>query len=893
MKKFLVFAFWIVSSVFSPPLYAQENGGRVILDLKEDEVPGEKLNYRHLQEYMEDVKTYDAAYPGEKIEEDFIDELRLRYPDDTFKGAAFREQLIRYGVRGMRIYKSLKSEFQKFMLENDIPLWVADEDYEDGSMPAYRPTDKPLVIQDFKKVIAYSPKDRKAAQAKEAELAGEETYTEKVRAIKQAVLKGDWKTVFSYGLFDGKPVEDMRGIGAWGGKAGQLRARLVSAVKDTGNNKEIRGALQLFIPAEKFLLSKDFQDYKAIKTDFSESDNVSRLTLNWPLPRRLYLNENQALSGYIGTVFVPFTVEMQESEKPLVLKLKVSGSLCGLADCQSEELAADLELAAGGSAEKSKMASFLELADHQMPQETHPDLQLLHLVAEKMPEGGQVLRLEAEVSDTPASFNAFIEGAEQNEFAAPLVRIDGSKVIVRFRALDKNADYIGRQITVAAGSAADVSVRRTMRVEEASPFDTESGSLNLSLLWFAVLGGFLLNFMPCVFPVLSLKIMSFSNFGNKSVARIRSEFLFNILGIGSSFLVMIAALISLKILGRAVGWGMQFQNIYFLTVMIFVISAFLAHIWNILALRPVSALEKITEAGRGRKHLFDFLSGAFLVLLSIPCTAPYLGTVLGFALAGSAWDIAVLVGLTGLGLALPYILIAAVPELAASFPHPGRWMRIISWLNGSLLLLALLWLLSVLSAQTSLTVFGHFVLFILGFWLLLWLRKLFMQALEEQEKDAVMFKKISRFFNVISAVLLLMLISWAVYDASSAYQAKQADTASAESTAIDMPFIRNEIRQGRSVLVKVGADWCLTCQYNDFSVFSTESIKEMFSDSEITVLEVDWTSFDASVLEFMEKFGRRGIPFYVIFTPRIPEGMVLPEIVSDAGMRNLVDKLRY
>ena len=108
-----------------------------------------------------------------------------------------------------------------------------------------------------------------------------------------------------------------------------------------------------------------------------------------------------------------------------------------------------------------------------------------------------------------------------------------------------------------------------------------------------------------------------------------------------------------------------------------------------------------------------------------------------------------------------------------------------------------------------------------------------------------------------------------------------------------MPFIRNEIRQGRSVLVKVRADWCLTCQYNDFSVFSTESIKEMFSDSEITVLEVDWTSFDASVLEFMEKFGRRGIPFYVIFTPRIPEGMVLPEIVSDAGMRNLVDKLRY
>ncbi len=883
MQKFWLFIFLGLFLAFSSPLSAQESGGKVILDLKEDEEPKEHLNLGHLKQYITDVEEYDIKYPGDKINEDFIDDIRASYPDYTFDGAAIRESLVRKGVKGYRIYKHLKSKFQKFMLENEIPLWVSDEDYEDGTMPEYQPTDKPLIIKDFKKVISYSvsKRDQAAAKEKEAERAGEMPYSEKLRIMKQAIIKGDWKTVFSYGLFDGKPIEDKRGIGQWYGKPQQLRARIVSAFKTTGKQEKITGALQLYIPQGEFLLSKHFRDNKSIKIDYSNSENIKNLYFNWPIPYRLPLGQGDDLNGYIGSVVIPFDLEVKDVLKPILLKINISASLCNSIRCQPESVKTELELDIGDEIQNSSMASFLDLIRHGLPQTKHDDLQLLHLVVEENPSGGQILRLEAKVSEEPASFNVFIEGKEQDEFAAPRIRIDGSKVIARFQALDKNVDYADKSITFVAATPSDVSVRQTLKAEKTSQFDSETNNLTLKLILFALLGGFLLNFMPSVLPIILLRFVSLCKFGSKNYKQIISEIRFNILGIVLSFVGLIIILLVIKFYYHSITWGIQFQNKALIVLTMFLMGWTLAYIWNFVSLRSPSEDYKLKSV----------IYGIGMVFLAVLFPSPYLSTALSFAFDSGVLDTIILMSFVCLGISLPYIIILMFPDFLALLPHPGKWTRVVYFLNTCLLIIALFWLMLLLSLQTSGNIFWHFIVILLCFWFVLLLRKLFLQSLTEQEDDPKIFKKISLLFNSVSFVLILTLLSVSFYDVYTYDDTSKEQNV--ENNQIDMKIINNEIRQGRSVLVKVTADWCLSCRYNDLIVFNAESIKEMFSDAEIMVLEINYDYQDKSVLDLMKTFGRRDIPFYVIFTPRIPEGIVLPKIMSDAGIRKIIDNLRY
>lgn len=873
--------------------------GEVFLDLQPDPQTDEIDYYGLWEEYLAEVQELDRKLPGTEVEEDFKDLIRDRHPGYSDSAVTTKEGLLRWGVRAKRIYSLAKDKVQKFLADEDLPLNLDDSQYESGKAETYieSPDNTPVVITDFKKIISYadSETDRAASFAKGERDRGEADEALRRREeFKQALVDRDWKKIFSYGLFDETPDHPQPGIGEWAGND-KIRARIYTAQTAVGDSKIVAGALYLRISRGMFLLSEGYQQLPNLKLDLSRSENLAAFTPNWPLPVRFNLNLEDSLVGYVGDIIVPFTAEVKDANLPLKLKASLEAGVCGNNECDKRKLAPQITLASG-AAQPSKVASWLKMLEDYAPAPQLKGLKINRAVAESSVGANEppVLRIEFTAKENPVNFDVFVASPDEIQFARPLIRIDGSKVVARFRAKDSAAVLDGKTFTVAARLRPELSVRQTVVAETAPLFDLESRSLNLGLVWLGFLGGFLLNLMPCVFPVLSLKLMSFRQLKGLDKSGIRRGFLYNLLGILASFVVMTAVLVCLKLLGRAIGWGMQFQNVYFLTFIIFVVAAFLAHVWGFFSFRVPAPVERAMAVQNGDSRLQHFLTGLFLVLLSTPCTAPYLGTALGFALAGNVTDIIIMMTAVGLGLSIPYLLIALFPALVRSIPAAGIWTERVNLLMAAMLALTLVWLLSILYAQTGGALTFHFILFIAVFWFILWFRRLLMEIVDQQQESAELLTKVRRFFNVIISVLAAVIFTAALFDAGYYYRVRRSYVkTTAVSKMVSAETIRDYLRDGQIVLVRIGADWCLTCVYNDVALFNTPTINEFLEANNVKRIDVDWTHYNPEVLNFMEQYGRRGLPFYIVFSPRIPDGIVLPELISDRDFRELIENLRY
>ena len=881
--------------VFSPA--EAQDSGKIILDIQEESRP------YNLQEeydkYWQDVDFFDKKYSGTKIEEDFVYDVIERHPEYAQESSSLRERFLRNTIKIKRLYNRLKAQAQEFILKQNIPLVAADNQYEFGEDEVYRPAKddgKALVIQDFKKIIAYSnnPKEQEAAAAKKAHDAGILDSAQKMEMMKQALLKRDWKTLFTYGLFDGKAsLEDNRGIGEWSQSKGGTKARIVNSLKVINKQEKINGAIQVYLEEGDFVLSQKYKDYEPIQVQLSAKNNIDDIEFNMPLPQRFFVGKD-SLAGYVGLITIPFSARIQDVEKSFSLSVNIKADVCHNTQCQRVFLQPYIEILAGTENEsESSIASFLRLISPYYPHKKQDDLKIVSVQAENSSKEEQILRLELETKTSPSRVEAFIEGKYGTEFASPLIRIDGHHVIVKFRSLKKGADYIGQSIDFVVATSSKTVLRQKMVVEPLSVFNTETSRLNFLIIWFAYLGGLLLNLMPCVFPVLSLKILSFTRFGAIKTDRIRRDFIYNILGILSSFVIIIGTLVCLKLLGYSLGWGMQFQSILFISFMTFVITLFMAQIMGLIHLKMPDFISKLSSKSERGEKTEQFLNGMFLVLLSTPCTAPYLGTALGFALAGSVVDIIIVVGVTGLGLATPYILVALVPDLAYYIPKPGKWM---SWFNFAIFImlsLTLCWLVSLLVAQGGSDILWHYSLFIPSIWLVLYIRKILIEELERQENDPQVFLTISRWFNHLTLIVILALIAWGMYDARAKVLQKELSESPSISEKINQRQINELIRNGNIVLLKIGANWCLTCHYNDAMVLEAPFVEDMYKQYNIVPIELDWSKYDADILAFMEKYGRKGLPFYVLFSARTPDGMVLPEILNEREFEEIIKNQIY
>ena len=606
------------------------------------------------------------------------------------------------------------------------------------------------------------------------------------------------------------------------------------------------------------------------RPDWTGSRNLTEARLSWPAPERFSVLGLETL-GYAGEVVLPLTLAVREPGKPVALRAKVPYLTCSDI-CVPYE--ADLVLALPAGPESASIEQGLIETYRARVPVTGGDGPLR--IESAAAVGGATttaveLRLRARA---PLSApDVFVEGAQGWAFQAPrsVIEPGGKAALVRIAALAPSGtaeSLIGRELRLTAVDG-DRAIERAvvLGAPPAAASDRASTRGLAVVLAFAVLGGLILNLMPCVLPVLSLKLLSVVGHGGGRAGEVRAGFLASSAGILASFLVLGSGAVGLRMAGQSVGWGIQFQQPLFLVFMAVVLTLFAANLFGLFEIRLPGAISDFALAagGKGRGVGGHFLTGAFACLLATPCSAPFLGTAVGFALSRGPLEIYAVFLALGIGLALPYLAVAAFPGIATRMPRPGPWMRTLRRVLGIALAATTVWLLSVLAVQIgagrSAAVGGCLIALAAG---------LAAAGSIERLRSGIGIAAFSGAVIGLAAVLAHQ----------PGAEPGRSEAVTGIWTEFDRARIAREVASGKVVFVDVTADWCITCQVNKALVLDAETVSARLAGGKVTAMRADWTRPDGEIAAFLESFGRYGIPFNVVYGPGSPGGIPLAEILT-------------
>lgn len=509
--------------------------------------------------------------------------------------------------------------------------------------------------------------------------------------------------------------------GTWQ-RSAQVAVRLISGVEATGDLATLPLGLEVRLaPGWKTYWRTPGTAGQPPQFDWpaEANPNLAQFTLQYPAPERHVIGDIETI-GYRDAVIFPLNVTPKTIGAAMPLTAKLTLLTCAEL-CIPQDFTLTLTLPAGPAA-LSAESDLLAVAEARVPIPNG-----LTISAAKQDAKGRVT-LNFTAPEALHSPEAFVETVEGGIFTPPLIRLDSDKRsgTMRFTTQDGQPRLQPLPLSV---TLADDSRGWEGTAELAPPKDapipllpsnaqTQTSAPSkpviipplpqpppaipglLGMLLLALLGGLILNLMPCVLPVLSLKVLKFFGHGGRDNAAARRSFVLASAGILVSFLAIAATLLLLRAGGTAIGWGIQFQHPAFLLFLISVLLAFAANLWGWFEFKlPDKLSQHLSHIGSHDHDVGDFLSGAFATLLATPCTAPFLGTAVGFALSSDAAVTLAIFASMGLGMALPYLLVAAFPALATRMPRPGAWMARLRALLGFALLATALWLGYVLLVQ--------------------------------------------------------------------------------------------------------------------------------------------------------------------------------------------------
>ena len=352
----------------------------------------------------------------------------------------------------------------------------------------------------------------------------------------------------------------------------------------------------------------------------------------------------------------------------------------------------------------------------------------------------------------------------------------------------------------------------------------------LFFLFIAFIGGVILNFMPCVFPVLSLKIYNVLTQQQKKINNktIKRNFLATILGIIFSFFILSLLIVLLKNLGHSLGWGFQFQSPFFLSFMILILILFSLNLTDVFSIDiPIvfkKFINRVINFNKKNSEFFqNFFLGSFITILSTPCSAPFIGTAVGFAFISSDQIIFLIFFCISLGLSSPYIILATKPQILLFLPKPGLWMKKFKYFLSLLLILTAIWLSKVLLIQIN--------------------------AINNDSKNN----------------------NWIDFDTIK---------------------ISELVNENKIVFVDITADWCLTCFYNKKTVLDRKKVKNIFETYNVKKIRGDLTKPNKEIDEYINSFGRFGIPFNVIYSSSAPQGILLPEVLTVQNLLSTFESIK-
>jgi thiol:disulfide interchange protein/DsbC/DsbD-like thiol-disulfide interchange protein len=436
------------------------------------------------------------------------------------------------------------------------------------------------------------------------------------------------------------------------------------------------------------------------------------------------------------------------------------------------------------------------------------------------------------------------------------------------------------ELRQSGGGVRFVELDLPLRSEDSAPSNGAPSFAYAFLL--ALVGGLVLNAMPCVLPVLALKVFALADLGHQSRRETAAHASGYFAGVESAMLALAALVIALRAAGTYVGWGFQFQEPRFALAITLLLVGFALNLFGVFEIGTPASLTGVGQNATGVGR--SFFDGLLAVVLATPCSAPFLGTAVGFAFAGSAVSIVAIFVAIGFGLAAPVCLVALAPVTARLMPRSGPWMGKLRTALGFALLASATWTLWIFGRTAGVDAVAGALVLTLLLALCAWLYGLHQ-----------MVERGGRGLAIAAAIALVGLVAlrplWRAAPAPA--HAPAAPSAAATRSGwqpFDPDAIAAELRGGRPVFVDFTAAWCLTCAVNERRVIASESVKQELTRRDFALFKADWTLRDEAIRKELARFGRAGVPLYVVYDPASPaEPRVLSELLTIDG---LLDALR-
>lgn len=619
--------------------------------------------------------------------------------------------------------------------------------------------------------------------------------------------------------------------------------------------------------------------------------------IQWPLPKKIPIG-TLANYGYEGTVLLPVPLTITPEFKPspfsndVEVKLKANWLVCKK-ECIPEEGEFTLKLPArsttalNGSAFEAAFAAApkpLAPGSSRVP-ESHAriDGQALEVSVQNLPVAvrGKTLQFfpeTAEVIETAAPITQAWKGAvwtarvplsaqrSASPDPLPVVLAEGNQ---GWRAELK---VLGTWPTVAAPAAVSPALDAALRANAAQPASAPPITFVAALLG-ALLGGLLLNLMPCVFPVLAIKVVGFTRHADDTRGH-RVAGLAYTAGVVTSFAALGALVLGLRAAGEQLGWGFQLQSP--------LVVAALAALFTLIALNLAGVFEfgsflpsRVATLEAKHPVANAFLTGVLAVAVASPCTAPFMGASLGYAI-GLPGPLALAIFVTlGLGMALPYLAASWIPALARALPRPGAWMETFRRLMAFPMFATVAWLVWVVGQQAGVDGAGALLGLLVALSMVVW---------------AFTLRGRARMLLGAAAVVCFLLFGWSAGDAITRQAPERPTMADARWQEWSPARVDALVAGGQPVFVDFTAAWCVTCQYNKKTTLANGAVLADFESRQFALLRADWTRRDPAITAALAQLGRNGVPVYVIYRRNRPP-VVLSEVLSVEEVRTAINQL--
>ena len=599
---------------------------------------------------------------------------------------------------------------------------------------------------------------------------------------------------------------------------------------------------------------------------WENSSNISDVKILWPTPIKFEILGLTSL-GYQDNVTFPLEIEIENEFQDINLDLHVNYLICKEI-CIPGDARIFLDIPAG---EKKINDNYfdVEQALSKLPEKDFSRTYLKNINANVL-EGENLSTIRLQIESEKIFFNPEI--FLHTPFGLPVVQHTisysaNNKLITA--EFDFNKKLISEDSFPLEVVLKDVNHNFEHLLSAQITKDISNSTMNTFIFYILIslLAGLILNVMPCVFPILSIKLMSVFTV-DQGTARV--SFLTVALGIVSSFFLLGICFLVLQYFNFSIAWGMQFQKPYFLIFITLIIFLFMMNMFGQFQINLPQNFSNIAFAGLGNKSFFkDFFNGFFATLMATPCSAPFVGTAITAAFTQNYITGMSIFLFMGIGMASPYLLIALFPKLVNFLPKPGIWMIYVKYFLGLLLLATVVWLSNIL-----LNFFNIYFLVI----------SLFVLLVITYRRKFPLFKNT---ISIASIIFIFFSTSLQIFQQHSS-SGEEKDWVSFFTVDIDQLVAQDKI-----IFLDITADWCATCQFNKINVLNSDNIIKQFKENNITLIRADWTKPNERVNLFLEKYDRFGIPFNAFFSKKFPDGILLSELLSEKEIVNAINKIKY